>query len=151
MIEEKPIPHEIVTPDGEVLDPEFVAFAYTREGRRTIGKEFPNPIPLEPPIGFVPMKPLHEQIRDAVVREMSARAEAEGFESAEEADDFDVGDDFEPHSPWENDFEPTEPWPPRPDVEAAEEAVANAAQGGGGAEPPSGEPSGAPGAPPGKP
>lgn len=126
---------EVVTPDGEVLTEEQVRFAYTREGRRVVGKEYPNPVPMEAPIGFVPMKPLHEQIREMVLREIGSQAEREGFESAEEAEDFEIGDDYDPASPWELDFEPDHPWPGNPAVIAAEEA-ALAARGEGGAEPP---------------
>lgn len=152
MIEEKPASVlEVVTPDGEVLDADFVRFAYTREGRRSIGKEFPNPVPLEPPLGFVPQKPIHEQIRDMVVAQLSAQAAEAGEETMEEADDFDVGEDFDPHSPYELDFEPTEAWPGRPDIIAAEEAALDAA-GGGGAQPPGDKPpEPAPPAPPAKP
>lgn len=130
---------EVVTPDGEVLTSEQVAFAYTREGRRIIGKEFPNPVPMESPIGFVPMKPLHEQIREMVLREIGSQAEINGMETPEEADDFEVGDDFDPSSPWELDFEPDQPWPGnRAVVQAEKDAIAS--RGEGGAEPPPDKP-----------
>lgn len=109
---------------GEVIDPRRIAFAYTREGRRVIGKEYPNPVPVAPPIGFVPQKPIYEQIRDMVQRELSAQAASEGEETFEEADDFDVGDDYDPESPYELQFEPEDPWPPTQAVADAEAAVA---------------------------
>lgn len=126
---------EVVTPDGEVLTEDQVRFAYSREGRRVVGREYPNPVPMEAPIGFVPMKPLHEQIREMVLREIGSQAETEGFESLEESDDFEIGEDFDPQSPWELDFEPTAPWPGNPEVIAAEEAALKS-RGEGGAEPP---------------
>lgn len=38
--------------------------------------------------------------------EMAKQARQQGFETFEEADDFDVGDDFDPTSPYEQIFEP---------------------------------------------
>lgn len=73
----------------------------------TRGGEKPSAVPMEPPIGFVRQDPLHVRIRQMVNRELLARAAArEGFETPDEADDFDVGDDFErdPVSPHEYDF-----------------------------------------------
>lgn len=140
---------EILTQDGELLTEEQVAYSYTREGRRTVGKEYPSPIPMEPPLGYVPAKPLHEQIRDMVQRELSRAAEREGFETMEESDDFEVDDDFDPATPYEQIFEPTQPWPPRPEVEAAEAAAVGGA---GGQSPQAPSPSPGPaGAPPAEP
>lgn len=138
MIEERPI--EVVTSDGEVLTDEQVRYAYSREGRWKIGKEYPNPVPMEPPIGYVPAKPLYEQIREMVVRELSAAAEESGLESAEDADDFEVGDDYDPESPYEMDFDPAAPWPGTPAVvEAEQAAVETRSEGGGGSEAPQAE------------
>lgn len=118
---------EVVTSDGEVLSEADVAFAYSREGRRTIGKEYPNPVPLEPPIGYIQQEPLHVQIRRMVLSErMAQEADAAGFDTPEEADDFDVDDDYDPSSPWEEVFEPQQPWPARAEVQQAEvSATAN--------------------------
>lgn len=142
MLKPQPEYVEVITPDGEVIPAEDVLFAYTREGRRIIGKEYPNPIPMEAPLGFIEQKPLHEQIRDMVKNELSRQAEAEGFETMEEADDFDVDDDFDPTTPFELPFEPDVPWPADPRVIAAEQAAvaAHGDAGGGGAQPPSGKP-----------
>ncbi|WMC01500.1 hypothetical protein [Microvirus D_HF4_371] len=108
---------------GEIVSQDFVEESYTREGRRTIGKEYPNPIPLAPPIGYVPQKPIYEQIREMVKRELAQVADDEGQESFEEADDFDVGDDFDPSSPYEETFEPTDPWPPSKAVADVESEI----------------------------
>lgn len=110
---------------GQVMSQDDVEFAYTRQGRHEIGREFPNPMPLAPPIGFVPQPPIWEQIRAMVQRELSATAGANDAETFEEADDFDVGDDFDPTTPYEEVFEPEHPWPPSKAAAAAEdEAVA---------------------------
>lgn len=140
MKEEKPI-YQIVTQDGEILEDHDVVYAYTREGRRVIGKEYPNPVPMEPPLGFVPQEPLHEQIRNMVLREMSAAASREELETAEEADDFDIGDDFDPDSPYEMDFDPLGKWPPQSPLAPGDEPKSG---GEGGPSPPSDAPGAAP-------
>lgn len=73
-------------------------------GKKTV--EFPDPTPMAPPVGFTRRPPLHQLIREMVQRELSQSAEHAGMETAEEADDFDVGDDYDPDSPFEHDFEP---------------------------------------------
>lgn len=71
------------------------------------GRELMDPTPIAPPIGYKKSPSIAEQIR-AMVRSEKLRqeAEAEGYETFEEADDFDVGDDFDPKSPYEEVFEP---------------------------------------------
>ena len=113
---------------GEVLSEEDVEFAYTREGRKEVGREFPNPVPMAPPLGFVPTPPLWETIRAMVQREMSQQAAAADAETFEEADDFEVGDDYDPTSPFEEVFEPDQPWPPSRQVENAEQDAPAAAE-----------------------
>lgn len=74
------------------------------------GREVPDPIPLEPPVGYFRQPSLAEQIREMVRSEkLRLEAEAAGYESFEEADDFDVEDDdsFDPSTPYENDFDPS--------------------------------------------
>lgn len=71
------------------------------------GQEKPDPVPVAPPVGFVKQPSLAEQIRDMVRSERLAREVAEsGYETFEESEDFDVGDDYDPRSPFENDFDP---------------------------------------------
>lgn len=85
------------TETGEVLYP------YLDE----LGREINDPTPMEPPLGYVRQPSLAEQIRDMVRGEkLRMEAEAAGMETFEESDDFDVGDDYDPHSPYENDFDP---------------------------------------------
>lgn len=71
------------------------------------GREMPDPTPVAPPVGYNRQPSLAEQIR-AMVRSEQVRqaAEAAGLETFEEADDFDVGDDYDPASPYEEVFEP---------------------------------------------
>jgi len=69
------------------------------------GHEVPNPTPMQPPIGYKKHKTIAEQMRE-MIRMASYEAAQAGAETEEEADDFDVGEDMEPHSPWENDFQP---------------------------------------------
>lgn len=108
-------PGEVVTPEGEIVSAETVEYSYTREGRHEVGKEYPNPIPIAPPIGWVPSDPVHEVMARMVAREFQRQREAElggeEVDSPEEADDFDIGEDFDPQAPYEHDFEPTMPWP----------------------------------------
>ncbi|UDN67891.1 hypothetical protein [robinz microvirus RP_172] len=68
------------------------------------GHEMPNPVPLAPPIGYVKQPTIAEQIRRAIAA-ASAEARNAGAETEEEANDFDVGEDYDPTSPHENDFE----------------------------------------------
>lgn len=68
------------------------------------GHEIPDPTPVAAAIGHRPGPTLREQIRDMIQSEkLRMEAEAAGFESLEEADDFDVGEDYDPESPYELD------------------------------------------------
>lgn len=72
------------------------------------GREIPDPTKPEVPLGFKHPETLAEQVhrlvRSAQLREM---AEAAGHESFEQADDFDIGEDYDPRSPYEEVFDPT--------------------------------------------
>lgn len=65
------------------------------------GREIPDPTPISRPVGFRPPPTLQDQIRAYVRNELSAQAASQGHETFEEADDFDVGEDYEPTSKWE--------------------------------------------------
>lgn len=76
------------------------------------GREIPDPTPMQPPVGYNPQPSLAQQIRQMVVSErLAMEAREAGAETFEEADDFDVGDDFEAerHSPYEANFDPMTP------------------------------------------
>lgn len=67
-----------------------------------------DPTPLAPPIGYKKQPSMVEIVRDMVQRERLAQeAEAAGYETFDESEDFDIGDDFElMPSPWVNEFDP---------------------------------------------
>lgn len=66
--------------------------------------EDPDPTPVAVPLRYKRPPTLQEQIQRLIRSEAYSRRMDEGYESLEEADDFDVGDDFDsdPHSPWED-------------------------------------------------
>lgn len=70
------------------------------------GKFFPDPTPIAPPIGYKRSPSIAEQIRTMIRSEhLRVAAESAGAETFEEADDFNVADDYDPRSPWEEQFE----------------------------------------------
>lgn len=69
------------------------------------GFEHPDPRPVEIPTRLKLPQRQVDRVREIIRQEMSRKAEGEGFESFEEADDFDIpGED--PVSPYEEVFEP---------------------------------------------
>ncbi len=64
-------------------------------------KEFPDPTPIEIPIGYSKPLTLREDMRRFIREEYSAHAAQQGEETFEEADDFDIGDADEAPSPYE--------------------------------------------------
>lgn len=65
------------------------------------GREVPDNRPVAVPLGMKRPPTLDERIRNIVRGSMSLLAGAEGKETFEESDDFNVGDDYDPRSPWE--------------------------------------------------
>ena len=77
------------------------------KGRRydEFGRFHPDPTPIAPPVGYQRSPTIAEQLRTMVRSEhIRMEAEAAGMDTFEEADDFDVGDDYDPRSPWEEQF-----------------------------------------------
>lgn len=73
---------------------------------REDGLEYPDPTPVAIPLRFTRGASLNEVVRRMVRSEELARlAEEAGAETWEEADDFDIGEDNEPTSPYEEEFE----------------------------------------------
>lgn len=72
------------------------------------GREVPDPTPMEVPAGFKRPETLAEQIRRLVRSEQFAKdVAAQGFETFEESEDFDIDDDmWDPSSPYEEVFDP---------------------------------------------
>lgn len=81
-----------------------------RRGKNNVNKEGAeklDPTPMAPPIGYKPQPSIAELVRAMIVSEkLKAEAAAMGAETFEESEDFDVDDDYDPSSPWENDFDP---------------------------------------------
>lgn len=73
------------------------------------GREIPDPEPMQPPLGWQPSDPIAVRIREMIIgHKLAEEARQAGAETFEEADDFDVGDDFEAekYSPYEANFDP---------------------------------------------
>lgn len=83
-------------------------------------REIVSAIPVAPPVGYVEQPTLVERIRAMVRSEHLRYAATEaGYETFEDAEDYDVGDDYEPHTPYEAVFDPppnAEQAPPAPNV-----------------------------------
>lgn len=85
-----------VAPDGEVVP-----------RRDALGRELLDPVPVAPPVGWFKQPSMFDQVRDMVRGEhLRMYAEAQGAETFDEANDFDVEDDLHPVSPYEAEFEP---------------------------------------------
>lgn len=68
-------------------------------------KEILNPTPMQPPLGYKPSLSLAEQIRQQV-RAFKDMEDTDP-ETEDEADDFEIEDDPQPVSRWENDMIPS--------------------------------------------
>lgn len=72
------------------------------------GGEICDPIPMQPPLGYRKTLSLSEQIVQQVrIAQLKILEDNMVHETDDEADDFEVGDDFEPLSKHENDHMPT--------------------------------------------
>lgn len=70
------------------------------------GHEIPDPRPMTVPAGFKRPETLAEQIKRLVRNQISREAADREMETFEEADDFDVDDEFDPSTPYEVFFDP---------------------------------------------
>lgn len=71
------------------------------------GLEYPDPVPMAPPVGWNAPPTMAQFIRQFVRQELVNRELANaGFETFDEADDLDIPDDLDPHSSYEDEFEP---------------------------------------------
>lgn len=93
------------------------------KGRPYVGGQFyPDPTPVAPPVGYVPEISMFDRVREMIRSDALKKVAVEsGAESFEEADDFDVDDDYEPFSPYELIVEQAQPDGPTttPEVNAA--------------------------------
>lgn len=64
-------------------------------GKKDSWKEYPDPTPVEIPIGMRGKMTMEEKLRRLVKAEFSKRAAEAGEETFEESNDFDVDDDFD--------------------------------------------------------
>lgn len=72
------------------------------------GEEIVSPVPKQPPLGYKRSLSLSEQIAQQVrIQRLAMLEDMMDPETEDEADDFDVGDDLEPFSKYENDHMPT--------------------------------------------
>lgn len=143
-------------PLGDFVEEYLVKPTFDEDGVQALagigkdGKEYGDPVPMAPPIGYNNPPPLSAMIKSMVQRELSDIADREGFDSFEEGDDFEVEDDefFDRATPYEKHFDPPatdpdagpqEPAQPAPPPEGPE-------PNGGGA--PGGSPSQPPAPPP---
>jgi len=72
------------------------------------GKEILNRTPISIPLGFSRPKSITEQIAEFVTNQkIQEQLDAAGFETFEDAEDFEIGDDYEslPESKYEADFD----------------------------------------------
>lgn len=70
------------------------------------GAEIHNEPPVAVPANYKRPPTLAEQVRQMCRTHLSRMAQEQGQESWEDADDFEVGDDFDPSSPHELVFDP---------------------------------------------
>lgn len=71
--------------------------------------EYPDPVPMQPPVGYQPEPSITELIRMFVRRELSQQV-ADEYDTFEEAEDFDIEDDpADPLTPYEKVFDPPKP------------------------------------------
>lgn len=86
---------------------------------RSDGKEYPDGVPMQPPVGYRAEPTISELIKMFVRRELSQVADQHEFDSFEEAEDFDIEDDpVDPLTPYERVFDPPKPLIPdvKPDT-----------------------------------
>lgn len=103
-----------VPKDKDVVDPESgeVISSLDKEGREIL-----DATPIAPPVGWTNEPNMFDYVRELVrSAQLAKEAEEAGMETFEESEDFDVDDDFDPSTPYENDFDP--------DVREMQEAVA---------------------------
>lgn len=134
-------------PDPETGEIEMVSAGIHRDG-----KEYGDPIPMEPPIGYTTPPGLREMFSEMIRNHEFQRRQAEaGVETFEEAGDFEVDDDPMLKTPYERFFDPppppVEPATPQsgnPPLAAKPSDPGKAGEGGGGG----GSPEPAPAPPP---
>lgn len=62
------------------------------------GKSVLSPVPMDPPVGYIKQPSIFENMRSMVRAELDRQAKDQGFETADEAEDFNIGEDRDPLS-----------------------------------------------------
>lgn len=75
------------------------------------GREVVSSVPMAPPVGYKKEPSVTDRLRAMVRSELLRReVEAQGGETFDEADDFDIPDDpVDPSTPYEENFDPVRP------------------------------------------
>lgn len=94
--------HDTTQLSSAIVEPKQAALRHNDKG-----EEILDPIPMQPPLGYKKTISLAEQIRQQVRLHQLELDNAAIEETEEEADDFDVGEDYEPLSKYENDHIPS--------------------------------------------
>lgn len=95
------------------------------------GKEYPDPVPMSPPTGYVPPSDIMVMLEQLFNRGRAVLEAAE-IETEEEANDFDLPDDpLDPLTPYEKVFLPEVSVLPKAEVVQPEPKVVNGAAEGG--------------------
>lgn len=103
------------------------------------GREIPDPTPMAPPVGYKKQESLFDIVREQIRQQLRIAAEEAAVETEEDADDFDIGDDYDPEAPTEYDFDHIgDPPPPAPQSPAS---AGDGSAAGAEAEPPEAAPS----------
>lgn len=78
------------------------------ERHNSHGEEVLDPTPMQPPLGYKKTPSLSEQIQQQVrIAQLKMLEDMALEETEDEADDFEIGDDYEPLSKHENDHMPS--------------------------------------------
>lgn len=85
------------------------------------GKEYPDPVPVAPPVGYTDLPDLMTTIRRMVHNELFSNVlRSNELETFEEAEDFEVDDDADfPLTDYERVFDPSDKAPPGPQAPAS--------------------------------
>lgn len=95
--------HDTAKESRSLRAPKQAPERHTEEGLEVL-----DPNPMQPPLGYKRTLSLHEQIAQQVrIAKLQLLDDMNLEETDEEADDFEVGDDYEPLSPYENDHIPS--------------------------------------------
>lgn len=91
-----------------VLDPETGELFELTHKLDEHGHEILDGTPIAPPIGYKKQDSIFDHVRNMIRSErLAMEVEAAGFETFEESEDFEIGDDFDPTTPYENTFDPS--------------------------------------------